>query len=102
LLGPEGLDDFRNAVFDALWQRQRDISDASVLAECLTRAGADPDLVNRAVTSEAREALAEATKLAYANGIFGVPTFVCNNEIFFGNDRLDMLGWRLGHENARA
>ena len=49
-----------------------------------------------------REALADDTKRAYANGIFGVPTFVCNNEIFFGNDRLDMLGWRLGHENARA
>jgi 2-hydroxychromene-2-carboxylate isomerase len=46
--------------------------------------------------------LAEDTKLAYASGIFGVPTFVCNNEIFFGNDRLDMLGWRLGHEDARA
>jgi 2-hydroxychromene-2-carboxylate isomerase len=102
LLGPEGHDDFRNAVFDALWQQQRDISDSSVLAECLMRAGADPELVNRALTSEAREALAEDTKLAYANGIFGVPTFVCNNEIFFGNDRLDMLGWRLGHENARA
>jgi 2-hydroxychromene-2-carboxylate isomerase len=102
LLGPESHDDFRNAVFDALWQQQRDISDSSVLAECMMNAGADPDLVSRALTSGAREALAEDTKLAYANGIFGVPTFVCNNEIFFGNDRLDMLGWRLGHENPRA
>jgi 2-hydroxychromene-2-carboxylate isomerase len=96
LLGPEGHDAFRNAIFDALWQQQRDISDSKVLAECLMNAGADPDLVTRSVTPQAREALAEATKLAYANGIFGVPTFVCNNEIFFGNDRLDMLGWRLG------
>src|SRR3978361_1950269 len=57
LLGPEGHNDFRNAVFDALWQQQRDISDSSVLAECLMSAGTDPDLVNRAVTSESREAL---------------------------------------------
>jgi 2-hydroxychromene-2-carboxylate isomerase len=64
--------------------------------------GLEPDLVNRAVTSEGRQALAEDTKLAYSNGIFGVPTFVYNNEIFFGNDRLDMLGWRLGDESARA
>src|ERR1700709_2610095 len=56
LLGPEAHDDFRNAVFDALWQQQRDISDSSVLAECLRSAGADPDLANRALTSEAREA----------------------------------------------
>jgi 2-hydroxychromene-2-carboxylate isomerase len=102
LLGQEGRDDFRNAIFDALWQQQRDISDPGVLAQCLMSAGADPELVNRALTPDAREALAETTKLAYANGIFGVPTFVCNNEIFFGNDRLDMLGWRLGHEHARA
>ena len=100
LLGPEDHDGFRNAVFDALWQQQRDISDSSVLAECLMSAGARPELVNRTLTSEAREALAEDTKRAYANGIFGVPTFVCDNEIFFGNDRLDMLGWRLGRENA--
>jgi len=102
LLGPEGQDEFRNAVFDALWQQQRDIADPNVLEECLTRAGGEPDLVKRALTSEARDALAEETKRAYANGIFGVPTFVCDNEVFFGNDRLDMLAWRLGHENVRA
>jgi 2-hydroxychromene-2-carboxylate isomerase len=45
--------------------------------------------------------LADDTKRAYANGVFGVPTFVCNNEVFFGNDRLDMLGWRLG-QTAQA
>ena len=95
LLGPEGHDDFRNAVFDALWRQQRDISDSNVLAECLTRAGSGSDLVNRAITSEAREALAHDTERAYSNGIFGVPTFVCNDEVFFGNDRLDMLGWPL-------
>jgi 2-hydroxychromene-2-carboxylate isomerase len=98
LLGPEGHDDFRNAVFDALWQQQRDISDPDVLAECLTRAGRDPDLVDRAFTSEIREALADDTKRGYARGIFGVPTFVCNNEVFFGNDRLDILGWHLGND----
>jgi 2-hydroxychromene-2-carboxylate isomerase len=102
LLGPEGQDEFRNAVFDALWQQQRDNADPNVLEECLTRAGGEPDLVKRALTSEARDALAEETKRAYANGIFGVPTFVCDNEVFFGNDRLDMLAWRLGHENVRA
>jgi 2-hydroxychromene-2-carboxylate isomerase len=95
-LGPENHDAFRNAVFDALWQRQRDISAPNVLAECLANAGSDPDLVSRVVTPEAREALANDIRRAYANGIFGVPTFVYNDEIFFGNDRLEMLAWRLG------
>ncbi len=102
LLAPEDHDDFRNAVFDALWRQQRDISDSMVLAECLTRAGGAPDLVDRALAPEAREALADDTRRAYANGVFGVPTFVCNNEVFFGNDRLEILGWRLGQVSARA
>jgi 2-hydroxychromene-2-carboxylate isomerase len=102
LLDPEGHEGFRNSVFDALWQQQRDIADSNVLAACLTHAGRDPDLVNRALSSEARAALADETKRAYANGIFGVPTFVYNDEVFFGNDRLDMLGWRLSHESART
>lgn len=102
LLDAEGHDAFRNAVFAALWQQRRDISDPGVLAECLTRAGRDPGLVRQALVSEAREALADATRQAYANGIFGVPTFVCNNEVFFGNDRLDMLGWRLGCEDVKT
>jgi 2-hydroxychromene-2-carboxylate isomerase len=102
LLDPEGHDDFRNAVFDALWQQQRDIADSNVLEECLTRADRDPDLVKRALTSEARAALADETRRAYASGIFGVPSFVYNNEAFFGNDRLDMLGWRLNHKIVRA
>jgi len=102
LLDPEGHDGFRNAVFDALWQEQRDIGDSSVLAACLVRAGRDPALVDRALAPEARTALADATTLAYANGVFGVPTFVCNEEVFFGNDRLEMLQWRLGRGGARV
>jgi 2-hydroxychromene-2-carboxylate isomerase len=102
LLGPEGHDDFRNAVVDALWQQQRDIADPSVLAECLTRADRSPDLAKRALTPEARTQLADETRRANAGGIFSVPTFVCNNEVFFGNDRLDRLGWCLGQETTRT
>jgi 2-hydroxychromene-2-carboxylate isomerase len=102
LLDPEAHEVFRNAVFDALWQQQRDIADPEVLAECLARANSDPALAARASAPEARNALAEETTRAYANGVFGVPTFVCRGETFFGNDRLDMLAWRLGQDSARA
>jgi 2-hydroxychromene-2-carboxylate isomerase len=27
--------------------------------------------------------------------VFGVPSFVSGGELFFGNDRLDVLAWRL-------
>ena len=50
----------------------------------------------------ARTKLATSTEEAYAHGIFGVPTFVCEGEILFGNDRLDMLAWRLGLKRTTA
>ena len=70
--------------------------DPSVPASCLARARRDPGLVDLALLPEGRTALADATTVAFANGVFGVPTFVCNDEVFFGNDRLEMLQWRLG------
>ena len=97
-LDPEGHGGFRNAVFDALWQDQRDIAHPGVLAACLTRAGRDPGLVDASLSSQARTALADETTAVFAKGVFGVPTFVCNGEVFFGNDRLEMLRWRLNNE----
>lgn len=97
---------FAAAVFDALWQDQQDIADAAVLARCLAQAGAPADAPTRAFEPAAKAELAERTAEAYARGVFGVPTFVCNSEIFFGNDRLDLLLWTLekgrGAESAQG
>jgi 2-hydroxychromene-2-carboxylate isomerase len=96
LLEADARETFRNSIFDALWQNQTDISAPETLKACLARAGMDAEILNEALSSSARARLAECTEQAYADGIFGVPTFVCNSEILFGNDRLEMLAWRLG------
>jgi 2-hydroxychromene-2-carboxylate isomerase len=95
LLDPDLQDAFRNSIFDALWQRQLDIADPNTLTTSLGRAGKDPTILDRAFSPAARAELVDRTKLAYADGIFGVPSFVYEREVFFGNDRLDMLAWRL-------
>jgi 2-hydroxychromene-2-carboxylate isomerase len=93
LLKEEPRARFTSAVFDALWQEQRDISDAEVLANCLTGCDRSPDAIERALEASAQADLADATAKAYEHGVFGVPTFVCNGDLFFGNDRLDLLAW---------
>lgn len=85
---------FREAVFTALWQEQRDIGRPEILAQYFPRQSATAMLAY-AFSPEARQALAERTVQAYARGVFGVPTFVWDGELFFGNDRLEMLAWRL-------
>ncbi|WP_027549597.1 2-hydroxychromene-2-carboxylate isomerase [Bradyrhizobium sp. Cp5.3] len=93
---------FTMSVFDALWRDRQDIADPEVLAACLTRTAASGDLVSRAFTAPARLRLAEQTKEAYARGIFGVPSFAVGTDIFFGNDRLDLLRWTLERQIRSA
>jgi len=91
---------FTSAVFDALWQKQRDISDAEVLAKCLTGCDGSPDVIERAFEASARAGLADQTAKTYECGVFGVPTFACNGDLFFGNDRLDLLVWTVAKQRA--
>jgi 2-hydroxychromene-2-carboxylate isomerase len=92
---------FSDAVFDALWQEQADISEADVLARCLIKSGARADALDRAFEGSAHTDVAERTAKAYALGVFGVPTFASDNELFFGNDRLDLLLWTVEKRDAR-
>jgi 2-hydroxychromene-2-carboxylate isomerase len=86
---------FIPAVFNALWQEQQDISTPELLAACLGRAGARSDGLRAAFEEGARAGLAQETSAAYARGVFGVPTFIFDNEVVFGNDRLDLLLWMI-------
>ena len=95
LLAEHQRANFVSGVFDALWQEQQDIADAAVLARCLTEAGGPADALAGAFKATERAELAGRTADAYARGVFGVPSFVCDGEIFFGNDRLDLLLWTL-------
>jgi 2-hydroxychromene-2-carboxylate isomerase len=80
----------------ACWERGDDISDAAVLARLADAAGFDGNaLLERAATPAVKQALAAATDAAIADGIFGVPTFRLDGELFWGGDRIETLLWRL-------
>ena len=92
---------FNHAVFEALWQSQRDISSPEVLDKCLAHAGARSELLDAAFQDSARSDLANDTSEDFARGIFGVPTFIFDGEIFFGNDRLELLLWSVEQRLSR-
>jgi 2-hydroxychromene-2-carboxylate isomerase len=84
------------ALSTACWAEGRDLTDWSVLADVTARAGFDAaDLEARASAPEVKRALQERTAAAIAAGVFGVPTFALDGELFWGNDRLDHLAARL-------
>jgi 2-hydroxychromene-2-carboxylate isomerase len=68
------------------------------LAEAARRAGLDLyelDAATRADPDRYEVLLAENDRALRAAGHWGVPTMVFENECFFGQDRFDMLIWRL-------
>ncbi|WP_442122071.1 2-hydroxychromene-2-carboxylate isomerase [Massilia sp. 2TAF26] len=84
------------ALMAACWEGGEDVSDAAVLARLADEAGFDGHaLLERAATPEIKQALAAATDAAIADGVFGVPTFRLDGELFWGGDRIEALLWRL-------
>ncbi len=78
-----------HAVMRATWAEDLDPSDPAVLRAACEEAGASPGLVER--TAEGRQALFDETERAQALGVPGAPTFVVGGELFWGQDRLELV-----------
>jgi len=87
--------EFTRGVFRANFAEDRDIADPTVLADILQIAGVDGGVViGEATTTENKSRLRRETDEAVRLGIFGAPTFVVGDELFWGNDRLeDAVAW---------
>jgi 2-hydroxychromene-2-carboxylate isomerase len=86
---------FTRAVFLANYAEQKDISDDGTLAAILAGLGVDAAVAVEAANAPAnKEALKAQTEAAMARGLFGAPSFVVGDELFWGNDRLEAaLQW---------
>jgi 2-hydroxychromene-2-carboxylate isomerase len=91
------LDRFVPAAMGAMWEKGRDLGDATVIAELLDAAGLDGErLVARTQEQAVKDRLAANTQAAVDRGTFGVPTFFVGNEMFWGKERLAQVGAALG------
>jgi len=93
----QGVEDaYNRALFYAFWSEGLDVNDRAVLARRLDAAGLDGKaLLATADAAEYAERLEENTRLAGERGVFGSPTFIVGEDVFFGNDRLEFLEERL-------
>jgi len=93
----QGAEDVYNrAVFGACWSEGIDVRDRERLAARLDAAGLDGRaLLEKADEPEYAERLEKNTELAAERGVFGSPTFLVGDDLFFGNDRLAFLEERL-------
>jgi len=88
---------FARAVYAAEFGDGADISDRTLLSAILDGLGLDSGrLLSRIEEPTTKERLKRQTAEAQARGIFGAPTFIAGDEIFWGDDRLEhALAWVL-------
>ena len=83
-------------VLKALWQEEQNPGDPATLAALIRDIGLDPDAV-MALGADPKwaEMRAQNTQAALDRGVFGAPSYVIGDEIFWGQDRLGFVERRL-------
>ena len=92
---------YNDTVFERFWKRELDIEDRAVLGKVLDEIGADASGFFDFLEGEGRREHDRISQEAESIGVFGVPTFVIDGEIFWGGDRLWMVRDRLKEESRR-
>jgi len=86
----ENKDLYLNIMFDAYWKNNLDISNEEILKSLLEKCKIDPDSFFEEIKdTKIKEKLKNVTQEAHNKDVFGAPTFVINNKIFWGQDRLE-------------
>ncbi len=81
------FDVYHRAMFRAVWAEGRETSNRGAVADIMKSLGLG-DLVPALDDSALKEELRTTTEAAARRGVFGVPTFFVENEMFWGHDRM--------------
>jgi 2-hydroxychromene-2-carboxylate isomerase len=85
-------DAFLRRALTAIWEEERNLADPLVLAELAERAGFDSSTLMDVATGSTTEAIyALNLENAVAADVFGSPAYVLDGEVFWGQDRLELL-----------
>ena len=88
-------------LLDATWSKGLDITQESTLLALLKVHDLDAAaILQKAESPEIKQVLRDNTERAIQRGVFGVPTFIVDQELFWGHDRLLLLDRYLEGELA--
>jgi 2-hydroxychromene-2-carboxylate isomerase len=91
-LGPEVLSPYMDVMFDGAWANGDDLSNPEVVMELMEKAGLPAvEIANLAQDQAIKDELRANTEDAVKRGAFGAPTFYVNDEMHWGQDRLDAV-----------
>jgi 2-hydroxychromene-2-carboxylate isomerase len=79
---------YQDITFERFWRRELDIEDPAIIVALLAEAGAGTTGAPAYFTSEGPGEVDRISRAAEDAGIFGVPTFVIDGELFWGSEHL--------------
>lgn len=86
---------YTDRVYERFWKRELDIEDPRVVQRVLQEAGAETNGFLDYLAGEGRRVHDEMQRAIFDAGIFGVPSYVVEGELFFGREHLPMVRWML-------
>ena len=85
-------DPFLRRAFAGIWEEERNLADPLVITELAEAAGLDSTSLLDAARGDMTEALYGLNlENAVAGDVFGSPAYVLDGEVFWGQDRLELL-----------
>ena len=83
-------EDYLNIFFDAYWRDNLDLSSEKEFSKLLESLKIDSTIFFEKITQQSiKDTLKKFTNDAFEKEVFGAPTFIVNNKIFWGQDRLE-------------
>ncbi len=84
-------DAFIHAAFSACWCEERNIADETELAALLAQVGIGIEVLHASKQGAIAQIYAANAERAIAQDVFGSPAYVLEGEVFWGQDRLELL-----------
>ena len=92
ILNFENVNDIAYAIMEGLWIKEMNIDDPQNLKKILTRFIKTADeVIDFSESKQVEKEMNEYTKEAIDLAVFGAPTYIINDQIYWGQDRLDFL-----------
>ena len=83
-------EEYLNNFFEAYWKEDLDLSNEENIKILLKKLKIDEyDFFNLIKSQDTKDKLKQFTQEAFEKEVFGAPTFIVNNKIFWGQDRLE-------------
>ena len=81
-----------DTIFNSIWQDGLNMNDESIVERVLKNLNINPKtFILRSLSSSIKDKLKKNTSEAFKIGVFGAPSFVSNNKVFWGQDRIEFV-----------